>query len=169
MELKWPNMRLLKLSCGRKTIIDDEDYINLSNIGWFIQNRCGNDYIFGNVLINGKRKCVQLHRYILKVNGFDNCVDHRNGNTLDNRKSNLRSCKRGENNRNQRLRATNKTGFKGVCKSNLKNKYRATIRKNGKQTHIGYFRTPKEAALAYDREAKMSFGEFARLNFPEKK
>jgi hypothetical protein len=41
----------------------------------------------------------------------------------------------------------------------------AHIQFNGKQKRIGWFKTPEEAALAYDSTAKELFGEFAKLNF----
>lgn len=58
---------------------------------------------------------------------------------------------------------TSSSGLRGV---NLfcNGKWRATIRK----THLGYFKTPEEAAQVYDNAAREIYGKNARLNFPNK-
>ena len=95
-------------------------------------------------------------------------VDHINGVTLDNRRCNLRLASHSENMRNTKLRKNNKTGYKGVCWDIVNKRYHVTIRYNGKKIFLGRFDNIIEAAKAYDDGAKKYFGDFARLNFPEK-
>ena len=102
-------------------------------------------------------------------------VDHVNGDTLDNRRSNLRVCSKGENGRNRKVASKNNTsGFKGVsCRkkgpdmiNEWSRPWQAYINHDKKRHHLGMFATAEEAARAYDAKALELHGEFARLNFP---
>ena len=90
-------------------------------------------------------------------------VDHKNGNTLDNRHSNLRVCTHQENCRNRRPNKNCVSSYKGV--SWFKGKWTAIINCNGKHRYLGRFKNEIDAAKAYDKAAKKAFGEFACLNF----
>lgn len=92
-------------------------------------------------------------------------IDHKNGNTLDNRRENLRICTYSENNRNRKqISSNNKSGYKGVSWDKQKNKWRTCLNINKKQKHIGFFNDIIEAAKAYNEAAIKYFGEFAKLN-----
>lgn len=84
-------------------------------------------------------------------------IDHINGNPLDNRLANLRVGTQRDNLANRGPTVKNRSGFKGVCKLKDHNLWRATL--CGK--HIGSFKSPEEAASAYQAAAKAEFGEFA--------
>lgn len=97
------------------------------------------------------------------------CIDHINGNRSDNRIKNLRQANRSQNARN---RGASKGGTSQFCGVSLARRYKskpwnAAIRAGGKLIYIGRFATEKDAALAYDMEAKKLHGDFARLNFPD--
>lgn len=108
----------------------------------------------------GRRK----HHYISRLIGltFINSkwkqdFDHIDQNTLNNYASNLRPATRNQNAANSKIRAgTSK--YKGVRlinnKYNLTKSWRAEIKINYKAIHLGYFKTEKEAALAYNKAAK---------------
>lgn len=55
--------------------------------------------------------------------------------------------------------------YKGVSFAKDRNKWRATITKDRKRFHIGYFDNEYESALAYDKKALSLFGEYAKTNF----
>ena len=94
-------------------------------------------------------------------------VDHRNGDTLDNRRKNLRIATNAQNQHNQRwLRSDNTSGFKGVTWHADKGKWNAQIYVNKKRKSLGYFPDKAMAAKAYDAAALEHFGEFAATNFP---
>lgn len=85
-------------------------------------------------------------------------VDHINCDPSDNRIANLRLATRQQN------RANSKSSKpKGVVKA--KNRWQAQITINGRNTYLGSFRSPEEAAAAYDAAARESFGDFARSNY----
>lgn len=94
-------------------------------------------------------------------------IDHKDHNTLNNCKSNLRRCSRAENNTN-RVMLLNKTGpsFKGVHMGtgNYKHKFVAFISVGKKAIYLGTFNTDIEAARAYNEAAIKHHGEFAQIN-----
>lgn len=159
------------------TFFDDEDEELVNRYNWYVHNRNGKWYVHTNIWDkeskvywkNRKHKYFQLHRVIMGVTDSKIMVDHINGNPLDNRKCNLRLCTNAENCRNQKRKSTNIIGYKGVSKVTGLNLYQVRITLNGKTTQIGSsYKTPEEAAKAYDEAAIKYHGEFARLNFPKK-
>ena len=88
-------------------------------------------------------------------------IDHKNGDTLDNRLWNLRKATVAQNAANSRRYQTNTSGFKGISKSY--GKWQAAIRCNGVKKSLGVFSTPEEAHQAYCEAAKRLHGDFARL------
>lgn len=81
----------------------------------------------------------------------DKRIDHINGIKNDNCISNLRIAYGSENQENvKRAGRNNKLGVMGVSKTN-ENTYRAQILINGKPTHLGCFKTIKEASQVYQR------------------
>jgi len=148
---------------GYEVLIDDEDYEKVKAIDWYTLAWKGKVYFrIQKYAGNYKRKTTFLHRVIINApSGME--VDHINGNTLDNRKANLRVCKHSENTKNRKLNR-NKTGYKGVCFRKDRRKYTARIRKDGKLYFLGYFSTPEEAYAAYCEASKKYHGEFGRIS-----
>lgn len=89
-------------------------------------------------------------------------LDHINGDPADNRICNLRVVTRQQNNMNQKLHSSNKTGFKGVCLHRATGKYAASIRYRGRRRHLGLFTDPAEAGEVYSLAAELVFQEFCR-------
>jgi HNH endonuclease/AP2 domain len=113
------------------------------------------------------RKVVRVHRIVLeavtrRLLGAGVQVDHINGVRHDNRPSNLRPATQSENLANTRLRSNNTSGLKGASFHKQAGRWRAAIRIDGRQRHLGLFDTPEEAHAAYVRAARELFGEFAR-------
>jgi hypothetical protein len=108
------------------------------------------------------RRNLFMHRAIVSApSGFE--VDHINGDTLDNRKCNLRICTRAQNGANI---PTRRDGFKGVWFRKDTGKWAAEISPCRKKISLGSFLSEEEAARAYDAAARLHYGDYARLNFP---
>lgn len=88
-------------------------------------------------------------------------IDHINGNPSDNRYENLRLATTLENLRNTRLNCRNRSGVKGVFWVPNKNRWRATLRFNGKVNHLGLHRNMIDAIQAVRAAREKHHGEFA--------
>lgn len=159
-------MRRIPLTRGQFAIVDDADFDCLNQWSWQAA-----EYLPGSfrakrgIWKNGRVGTIFMHRQIL---GFPQGkqIDHRNGDALDNQRSNLRVCDVSKNASNRRLIATNnRSGFKGVSRRD--GCWRAQIQCNHRNYFLGSFASAVEAAKAHDRAAVEAFGEFARVNFPE--
>jgi hypothetical protein len=106
-----------------------------------------------------------MHRFIMNAECGE-LVDHRDGNTLDNRRDNLRIATKAQNCQNSRsYRGSSR--FKGVSWNTQSGKWKAGITANGNVINLGFFKDEETAACAYDTAARELHGEFARLNFPD--
>ena len=95
-------------------------------------------------------------------------VDHINGQRSDNRWTNLRAATRQQQQFNMPAHQDSRHGTKGVHL--YKEKYWcAKIRLNGRQTHIGTFKTKEAAEEAYNKAAAEYQKEFAVSNRPKTK
>jgi hypothetical protein len=152
--------RFIPLTQGQNAIVDVEDFNWLSQWNWIA---------FWSPITKSFYACrgakhVAMHRQILQC-ANDEFGDHRNHDTLDNRRANLRKCTRGENNKNQRIPRNSTSGYKGVHRVKESGRWRARINVNGKRIFIGDFTSPEAAARAYDTAAIKHHGDFAYLNF----
>ena len=92
------------------------------------------------------------------------CIDHKNRNGSDNRICNLRVATSAQNQYNTGKRKSNTSGYKGVqtskSRSHYTKPYMAKIKIDGKDFHLGTFRTAEEASEVYQRFCKEYHGEF---------
>lgn len=98
-------MAIINLTQGKKTIIDDEDLERVSKHKWYYNERYAKTRM-------GKNK-VYLHKFIANDYTSD-ITDHIDGDTLNNRKSNLRKCTAKENTWNRRPKNNTTSKYKGV-------------------------------------------------------
>lgn len=156
-------MKEIKLTKGLVTLVDDEDYEELTKYKWYAQS--GGKYYYA--MRRKMDKLLSIHRILMNAPvGMD--VDHKNHDTLDNRKTNLRVCTRSQNIGNSNKNQTDcSSKYKGVSWSKRKNKWIVSIKLNYKTIFLGYFYNEIFAASVYDIKANELFGEFAQLNFPD--
>lgn len=156
-------MPVIILTQGKVALVSEEDFENLNQYKWYANLRCGNYYAVRRSWdkVNKMYKTIYMHKLILPTL---NQVDHIDGDTLNNSRSNLREATSLENCANIGIRSTNKSGFKGVHWSNKLKKYVAQITSNYKTETIGYYSNSIDAAKAYDARTIELNGQFARTN-----
>lgn len=159
-------MKTINLSNNQVALVDDEDYERVSQYKWCASY---NEDISGYYATNRINNTTwYMHRFIM---GFPEGlhIDHIDKNTLNNQKSNLRTCTRSQNQCNRSKAIHNKSGYKGVWFDTPRNKWHAEIQLNGRKKHLGRFENIEDAARCYDAVAAQLHGEFACLNFPNEK
>jgi hypothetical protein len=156
-------MKLIPLTQGYSAKVDKADYEFLAQWKWQYHPK-GYAYRRQHVRLAKNKytgKFVLMHR-VLCPNGIT--TDHINRDKLDNRKANLRQATRSQNQVNRGLQSNNTSGYKGVHYDKLRNIWRARVVVDRKGINLGDFKTPEEAAQAYNEKAKELHGEFALLN-----
>lgn len=155
-------MKEIQLTQGRVAIVDNDWHPILMQWKWHYLSK---GYAVRKAATPKGQVNVYMHRYITSACS-PRVVDHINRNKLDNRYNNLRIATPQQNCFNSKVQINNKSGYKGVSFDAKRNKYVAAVQFNKKQKTIGRYDSAKEAALAYDKQARIFFGEFAFLNFP---
>jgi hypothetical protein len=127
-----------------ETYIDTEDLEIVDSFPntWIAHlDKRGYFYVVGSHQINKQKKNYKMHRLIM---GSPEClvVDHKNHNTLDNRKQNLRAITDDENKQNIK-NVRSKTSYRGVTPRG--NKFEARSRYKNKYKYLGLYETAEEA------------------------
>lgn len=147
--------------------IDNDDVDRVKQHHWGISQAKSSvcEYFTFYVYTNTKEyKSYFLHRFLT------NCpkgmvVDHKDGDTMNNRKGNLRICAYIENSMNRKMQKNNKSGRTGVFylqDDAYINKWLASITIERKVVSLGYYYTYEEAAAVREEAEKKYFGEFLR-------
>jgi hypothetical protein len=162
---------LIPLTQGQVALVDIEDLPKLQKHKWFAcKSGAGtrSQTYYVRAKINGRG--IPIHRFLMDVDDPSLVVDHKNHDTLDNRKSNLRVVDRTQSAQNRRGWYVRENGvpYKGVYQVS-EARFRSVIKKDKIIHDLGYFKTAEEAALAYDAKATELHGEFAVINFPSER
>lgn len=158
-------MKLIPLTQGKFSKVDDEDFERFGHLKWSAHWRRSTKsfYAVRNTPIdkNGGKHTIQLSRAIMEVTDRKIRVDHKNHDTLDNQRGNLRICTVSQNGMNRRGPDRDSTSkIRGVYWHKLSGKWQASITVEGKQIYLGLFSNMKLAAAAYTSANKKHFGEF---------
>ena len=144
------------------TLVDADTPDEIRGTPWNLAPAGRGGYAVHSVYSNGYTTTLRMHRIVLDAPP-EMDVDHKNRDSLDNRRANLRLATASQNGHNSGIRSTNRTGFRGVHPTG-KNRFSARIHVGGKRVDLGIFNTLEEAALAYNEAAMYHLGEFAFIN-----
>ena len=158
-----------------KTIEGFENY-EISDTG-FVRNRNTqkfkklfireNEYFYVHLWKNNKDFCKTVHR-LVALAFIENpsklpLVDHINGDKQNNRVENLRFATKSQNNANKNMQTNNTTNVKGVTWNKQNKKFRAQIRINNKQYHLGLYESEFEAGFVFEFFSLLLFKEFSKI------
>ena len=141
-----------------RAIIDTEDIKKIKNFKWSLAKT-------GYVQAHHGAGIIKIQHIVMGIfPNMEKQIDHKDGNRLNNCKSNLRFCTSAENNRNRGKQKNNKSGYKGVYHASRGSRWVANIRINRKTIYLGTFTNKLDAAKTYNEAAIKYHGEFACLN-----
>lgn len=144
---------------GTEFMFDEDDIDIVSCRTWYLG-------LNGYVSSKTTKESVALHRLVLGLSdGAEDergkiLVDHINGNTLDNRKQNLRTCSYKENAMNKNAASSN-TGVVGVSYIQSEDVYIASLYKDGEAKLYSRHKNIDDAIYARVEAERRYFGEFA--------
>jgi hypothetical protein len=151
----------IPLTRGKVAVIDEDMHELISKYKWHYRT---DGYAARGETKNKHKKTIFMHNAVLNPPNGTLC-DHINGDTLDNRRVNLRIVTKLQNNIHSQRHRNNLSGYKGVGWNKGSNKWEVRIKHHGKVHRVGYYVDKEEAAKAYDKVARLYFGEYAVCNF----
>lgn len=153
-------MKTIKLTKGKYTIVDDEDYEFLSQWKWFLSTGRAARNINKSDNVGRKRGIIFMHSVLM--GGY---TDHISRDPLDNRRSNLRLSTHQQNMCNiAPYNVGSKTSrYKGVSFCKTRKKWVGRIVSNGKY-YMKRFNTELEAVLFYNEKSKELHKEYGYIN-----
>lgn len=160
---------IIQLTRGQAAVIDDVDLPLVSGHSWSARCRQQKHGVCWYAATGMAGSLVYMHRLLLGLKPGDHGVDHKDGDGLNNRRSNLRLATASQNGANSPGQPSRrKSMYKGVAwakdrRLRAGGHWCAQIKVN-RATTYRYAKTEIEAAEIYNVLARQHFGQFARLN-----
>lgn len=156
----------IPLTRGQEALIDDVDMEPVKGYAWrarLSRTKHKKPSYYAEASVPGNPGgVVFLHNLILPPK--EGCLpDHIDRNGLNCTRSNLRYAN-GSQNAANRDSYRSRRPYRGVCPESGSRNWIAKLMVGGKYIFRCGFKTPEEAALAYNKLAREYYGEFATLN-----
>jgi hypothetical protein len=151
----------IPLTQDKFTQIDIEDLAEVIDKKWKYEKigYAGHSYRKSSL----QTDVLLLHRHILRLSRGDGMVvRHKNGNRLDNRRSNLRVLESQTAARSREKRGKYGVPYRGV--SHAGKGWQANIRVEGQPLYLGYFTNQEDAATAYNFAVEVHHGPAGAYN-----
>lgn len=149
----------ITLNNGGSTLIDDADLAAVLEWRWY-RKKEGKTNVYYAYRVERPR--IKLHRFLLNApEGIK--VDHRDGNGLNNQRSNLRFCDDSQNCQNHAIQKNNTSGVTGVCWYKKDRLWVSKINCRRRTYFLGSFKNKSDAISARMFAEELIFGEFRRV------
>lgn len=156
-------MKQIPLSRGLFALVDDEDYELLAQHTWCALKAPKTFYAVRNASRKSEdQRMIYMHRVLEGITDKNIPVDHKDGDGLNNTRSNLRVCTKSQNNLHRGAPRTNTSGVKGVSFCTQTGKWKAYTFVEGKQIWGGRHSNFEDACEAFNRLAEQYHGDFAK-------
>ncbi len=153
----------IPLTQGLVAVIDAKDLPLAAGRLWYAQRIGKSLYAAANpkrAKGGARGGLIYLHRVILRHEEGE--IDHRDGDGLNNTRRNLRPATHRQNAQNRTKPKNNRSGHEGVCWDKAVKKWKAYLRAEGKQIHLGYFDSLEAAVDERKVAARHRYGSFYR-------
>jgi hypothetical protein len=149
-------MKTIELTQGLCAMVDDEDYAELNAYKWCACKHANTYYaVRYSSRKSGKRTKIYMHREIAKT-PREMLTDHKDGNGLNNCKTNLRIATQRQNRQN--IHTAKSSKYPGAYWDKRDERWRSMISVGKERRYLGNFKTDLEAHNAY-LSALKSLGE----------
>lgn len=129
--------------------IDKEDKNKVSQKSWRASHKKNKVYLCSGKSHDKEFPLIYLHNFLMNYSPIPGKeIDHIDGNSLNNRKNNLRLVTRQENIENSKARIDNEIGIRGVSRAKKSGLYSCDFQYRGKRIHLKSWKTCEEAVYA---------------------
>ena len=160
-------MKKIYLGNNKYTIVDEEDFKYLKRFNWKINWKTfnGKKHYYASIKFQREYKSVNiyLHEFLINNQNYE-CITHKNGDTLDNRKENLEIISYSLRLNRASKRKNIYSKYKGLTYRPKKKVWEARIAKDGKSYYCGQFKSEEDGARAYDKKSRELYGKLSYQN-----